>query len=162
MKYRAYYWNKNGLLSVQGLNKLPKGTKKAISEPESIWELVLSATWTKIVLASSKSDFGTGIKEPDKSVWDKIWEESVETILEEVKKEYFQARTKFESFNTYHEGYAILLEELDELWEEIKKKDSEFDLTKIRKEAIQVSAMALAIVADLVDIDQTLGTDENE
>lgn len=47
----------------------------------------------------------------------------------------------------YHEGYAILLEEVDELWTEIKAKV--IDPAKVRKEAIQVAAMALRIAAEL-------------
>jgi transcriptional regulator with XRE-family HTH domain len=51
------------------------------------------------------------------------------------------------SFASAHEGYAILLEELDELWDEIKKKHP--DQTRLREEAIQVGAMALKFIASL-------------
>ena len=43
-----------------------------------------------------------------------------------------------------HEFYAILLEEVDELWAEIKKGGTEpFDREKMEKELIQVAAMTL-------------------
>lgn len=48
-----------------------------------------------------------------------------------------------------HEGYAVLLEEVDELWDEIKKRDKNW--TEIRKEAIQVAAMAMRFVLEVVD-----------
>lgn len=47
-------------------------------------------------------------------------------------------------FNSLHEGYGILKEEVDEMWDEIKKDNHE--LTAY--EAIQVAAMALRIAAE--------------
>lgn len=61
----------------------------------------------------------------------------------DIRNEMEQAVLKFGGFNSYHEGYGVLLEETDELWEEIKKKDSDDSL--IYKEAIQVAAMAREI-----------------
>ena len=46
-----------------------------------------------------------------------------------------------------HEGYAILLEEVDELWDEIKAQKPDVD--KMEKEAIQIGAMALRFVLDV-------------
>jgi len=46
-----------------------------------------------------------------------------------------------------HEGFAILQEEVDELWDEIKLKRPDKD--KLRKEALQVGAMALRFLVDL-------------
>jgi transcriptional regulator with XRE-family HTH domain len=48
------------------------------------------------------------------------------------------------NFASAHEGYAILREELDELWEEIKKKSP--DQNRLREEAIQVGAMAMKFI----------------
>lgn len=48
-----------------------------------------------------------------------------------------------------HEGYAVLLEELDELWEEVRKKHP--DKQRMREEALQVAAMALRFVHDVTD-----------
>jgi len=57
---------------------------------------------------------------------------------------------KFPYFNSYHEGYAVIKEELDELWEEVKKYPKQ-DNENLKKEAIQIGAMALRFVYDLLD-----------
>ena len=70
-------------------------------------------------------------------------------ILHNIKKEFVSASQKFDSFTTYHEGYAVILEELDELWDEIKAKNH--SKVHMRKEAIQVAAMAMRFIYDLLD-----------
>lgn len=52
-----------------------------------------------------------------------------------------------------HEGYAILLEEVDELWDEVKKSPKKRDPKAMRKEAVQVAAMALRFLVDCTDAD---------
>lgn len=61
------------------------------------------------------------------------------------------AREHFPPFNSAHEGYAILLEEVDELWDEVKRSPSKRDYAKMRAEAIQVAAMALRLTEDTCD-----------
>ncbi|KLU65705.1 hypothetical protein DEAC_c23350 [Desulfosporosinus acididurans] len=51
------------------------------------------------------------------------------------------------SFASPHEGYAIMREELEELWEEIKKKRP--DKLRMMEEAIQVGAMAMKFIQSL-------------
>jgi len=63
--------------------------------------------------------------------------------------EYHSATTKFGPFHTAHEGYAIILEEVEELWEEIKEKIP--NQNKLLYEAIQVCAMAMRFVKDICD-----------
>lgn len=70
-------------------------------------------------------------------------------ITKEFVQEYHKARKKFAPFNSTHEGYAVIKEELDELWDEIKKKGPYRSREKMRKEAVQVGAMALAFILDL-------------
>lgn len=67
-------------------------------------------------------------------------------ITEIVYKELDRATKKFGPFASAHEGYAIMLEELDELWEAIKQNDDE----EIAKEATQVAAMSLRFLHDLI------------
>lgn len=50
-------------------------------------------------------------------------------------------------FASPHEGYAVMKEELDELWDEIKKQHPDND--RLRDEAIQVGAMAIKFIESL-------------
>lgn len=67
------------------------------------------------------------------------------TILDEVSAELNRAKM-FKPFNSAHEGYAILLEEVDELKAHVWMNQTKRDLDKMRKEAIQVAAMAVKFV----------------
>lgn len=69
------------------------------------------------------------------------------TIAEEVMEELSGAMLTFSKFNSAHEGYAVILEELEELWEEIKKKNPS-DI-KMKREAIQLTAMGMRFLYDL-------------
>lgn len=58
-------------------------------------------------------------------------------------------------YASFHEGYGVLLEEIDELWDEIKIHRSARRREKIRNEAVQVAACALEIAAiALMDRDE--------
>jgi len=49
-----------------------------------------------------------------------------------------------------HEGYAILLEELDELWDEVRKKAEARDPKEVLKELVQIGAMAQRVAEDVL------------
>lgn len=68
-------------------------------------------------------------------------------ILLEVQNELKRAEKKFAQFNNPHEGYAVLLEEMDELWDLIKKQSH--DREAMKWEALQVAAMAVRFIKDL-------------
>lgn len=51
--------------------------------------------------------------------------------------------------NSFHEGYAVLLEEVDEFKEEVWKKQSKRDPAKMLAELVQVAAMAQRTAEDL-------------
>ena len=72
-------------------------------------------------------------------------------VLEQVRNEDERAYNKHANLASLHEGYAVILEELDEVWAEVKKKSSERDLMAIRSELIQVAAMAVRTILDVVD-----------
>ena len=74
-----------------------------------------------------------------------------EKILSEVSRELNHAKCKHKRFNSAHEGYSVILEELDELWDEVKKKDYIRSTIKMRNEAIQVAAMAIRFIEDLLE-----------
>lgn len=68
-------------------------------------------------------------------------EEATDLVIEELAR----ATYNFGEFKSTHEGYAIILEELDELWDEIKN-NSHKEL--LETEAKQVAAMALRFLID--------------
>lgn len=65
--------------------------------------------------------------------------------LDIIEVEYQKATSKFGKFNSAHEGYAVLKEELDELWDDIKSNKHPESLAH---EAKQVAAMALRFLVD--------------
>lgn len=67
--------------------------------------------------------------------------------IEEISDEYFNARLIFPEFHSNHEAYAIIKEEVDELWNEIKK--SLPINNKIYNEAKQVAAMAFGLMYEM-------------
>lgn len=72
-------------------------------------------------------------------------------ISREIFEEMADASSKFPPFNSGHEGFAVLKEEVDELWEAVKlnkKRHPERD-ELMRKECIQVGAMALRFLHDM-------------
>jgi len=99
--------------------------------------------------------------------------------LREILQEYLSATEVYPKFNSAHEGYAVLLEEIDELllefpptvanllkrgflfadikrasdrlWDEVKKNPAKHPERdeRMREEAIQVGAMALRFLVDI-------------
>lgn len=65
-----------------------------------------------------------------------------------VWKELELARKGHKPLNSLHEGFAVLLEEVDEFKEEVWKKRSKRNLRKVRAELVQVAAMAQRIAED--------------
>lgn len=78
-----------------------------------------------------------------------------EVIVGQILDELLSARHRFPPFNTAHEGYAVILEEVEELWTEIKdnKRDDSLRIPAMRKEAIQVGAMIVAFIKECCDDD---------
>lgn len=58
-------------------------------------------------------------------------------------RELQKCLTNWPTFNSAHEGFAVLKEEVDELWEHVKTNQKKRDLPAMKKEAIQIAAMAL-------------------
>ena len=76
-------------------------------------------------------------------------EEKLNIVINKIKKEYLRAVNKFGAFHNAHEGYAVLLEEVDELWENVKLNQTIFTRDEaMREEAIQVAAMAIRFIID--------------
>ena len=77
---------------------------------------------------------------------DKDYELVCNAVFEEVKR----AKGMFPvDFNSQHEGYAVCLEEVDELWDEVKKNKRNYDYEAQRTEAIQCAAMFVRFATEL-------------
>lgn len=74
--------------------------------------------------------------------------------LDQVINELRSARAHHNPMHSAHEGYAVLKEELEELWDEIKKRKP--DIEAMRKEAIQVAAMAIRFIEDVINRDDQI------
>jgi tetrahydromethanopterin S-methyltransferase subunit G len=106
-------------------------------------------------------------------------EKKIDSILKLVLQELDSATGKFGAFNSTHEGYAVILEEMDELedeverirgewnykeikdrfnkikkslnflWGDIKDQKSEESRRRMLSEAIQVAAMSIRFIHDI-------------
>lgn len=73
------------------------------------------------------------------------------TDIVEIINEITAARASWPAFNSAHEGFAVLKEEVDELWDEVKVNQKKRNLLKMRQEAKQVAAMALRFMGECCD-----------
>lgn len=63
--------------------------------------------------------------------------------------ELMRARDVHAPMFSAHEGYAIIKEEFDELWDEVKKRSEHRVPAAMTREAVQLAAMAMRFVLDL-------------
>lgn len=73
------------------------------------------------------------------------------TAANKAVEELVSARKLFDTMRGPHEGWAILYEEVCELWDEVrnnKRSDAEY-LDALYKEALQVTAMGLAFMVEI-------------
>lgn len=75
----------------------------------------------------------------------------IDALIKELAlKEAKDARDKYGPFNSSHEAYAVLKEEIDEAWDIIKKKTKTTnDKLDLRIELIQVAAVALRFATEI-------------
>jgi len=76
-------------------------------------------------------------------------EHAQKEVLNCVEKELTNARKNWGRFNSAHEGYGVLKEEFDELWDHVKTHQKKRDLIGMKKEAIQVAAMACRFAIEI-------------
>lgn len=67
-------------------------------------------------------------------------------ILIDIHKETNKAYEKHGKLSSIHEAYAVLLEEVDEFWDEVKKKASKRNKKNMKKELVQIAAMCLKTI----------------
>jgi hypothetical protein len=74
---------------------------------------------------------------------------TLNTCVEDVVTQVLEATKNWPPFNSAHEGYAVLLEEVDELWDEVRLKQKDRQVSKMYKEASQVAAMAIRLMYEV-------------
>lgn len=73
----------------------------------------------------------------------------ITNLTEKLKTELKGAMINFPKFNSSHEGYAVIKEEVDELWDEIKNNKKPGTIERQHKEALQIAAMAIRFIFDI-------------
>jgi len=72
---------------------------------------------------------------------------------DDVHFELIRARNKFTPITSPHEGYAIILEELDEFWTEVKGQHHLRNDKRMYDELMQVAAMCQRTAEDALDVE---------
>jgi len=72
-------------------------------------------------------------------------------LLEEVDVELTRALRLHGPMHSAHEAYSVLLEEVDEFWEEVRKKTAKRSRERMREELIQIAAMAVRAIKDICE-----------
>jgi acetyl/propionyl-CoA carboxylase alpha subunit len=94
-------------------------------------------------------------------IFEKNFNKLMNIIDEEVTYEFFHALENHPPYPTYHHGFAVIKEELDELWEEVRKKN--WDKAAMRKEVIHVVTTGLRFYFDLLCDDEDMrSTDDTD
>lgn len=70
-----------------------------------------------------------------------------------VRAELERARNLYPAFHSGHEGFAVIQEEVDELWADVKAGKGLRQSAQCGAEAVQIAAMALRFLTDLCDVD---------
>jgi hypothetical protein len=71
------------------------------------------------------------------------------TFQEDVRVELMTSRLRYRPMASAHEGWAVLREEVDELWDEVKRKPSQRNSASMYNELVQIAAMAQRMAEDI-------------
>jgi len=71
------------------------------------------------------------------------------TLLNELDEEIKKAQAKHAPMVNSHEAYAVILEEVDEFWDEVRKQTQDRERSAMRKELLHIAAMAMRAIHDL-------------
>ena len=75
--------------------------------------------------------------------------EAILDIMRDVANEVTDATLKHKPYNSAHEAYGVLMEEVEEFFDEVKLKRELRNKANMRKELLQVAACAIRAVHDL-------------
>lgn len=71
------------------------------------------------------------------------------SITNAIADEVRRAGVNHKPLNSAHEAYSVILEELDEFWDEVRKKTEDRSSYNMRTELIQTAAMCIRTILDL-------------
>lgn len=86
-----------------------------------------------------------GRKLTDDDLWD------MQSVQEDVWHELKASMEKHAGMHSPHEGISVIREEFEELWDHVKADTGR--TSEARKEALQLAAMAVRYIIDLIDND---------
>lgn len=69
----------------------------------------------------------------------------MKSFLEKVSEECQKALKKHGPTKSLHEGYGILMEEVDEFWDEVKLKPENRNIKNIKLELVQIASTCMKI-----------------
>lgn len=78
-----------------------------------------------------------------------VLDKDLKDTLELVGQQVAKAESLWPPMNSAHEAYAVLLEEVDELWDHVKTNQKRRDLEAMKIECLQVAAMAIRFYRDV-------------
>jgi hypothetical protein len=76
-------------------------------------------------------------------------ENEITELSLEIQVELMTACEKFPSLHSAHEAYGVLAEELAEFFDEVRKSPRHRNNDAMRRELIQIAAMAMRTIIDL-------------
>ena len=71
------------------------------------------------------------------------------SVLLEIENEVVRAQMHSVQFASLHEAYAVILEELDEVWDITRMKRRDRNAEDLRKELIHIAAMAVKAIGTI-------------
>ncbi len=72
----------------------------------------------------------------------------MKTYLEDIFEEHDRAVNESGMFASAHEGYAVLYDKMDDLWEEVKSGQNK---NRMREKAVKVAATTIRFIQDVCD-----------
>lgn len=77
-----------------------------------------------------------------------------QSFRETVQGELTRMSAKRRTCQSWHEAYGLILEEMDEFWDEVKKKAENRDKSNALKELSQIAALCERAAIDLGLVEQ--------
>jgi hypothetical protein len=74
---------------------------------------------------------------------------AITRFIADVREEVREADAAHGDYHSCHEGWAVIAEELDELWDEVKKKRKNRDHDNMYRECVQIASTALRFAVAL-------------